>query len=172
MRLLVVEDHKPVADFIVKGLREERYSVDLASDGDGALFMAQTVEYDVIILDLMLPGKSGFSVTETLRKGGTKTPIIILSAKDKTEEKIQGLNVGADDYLTKPFAFEELLARIRAVLRRGEMLTGTTLSIADLVMDTVTHEVVRNRVKIELTVKEYSLLEYLNFVGTRSLLGN
>lgn len=161
MKLLVVEDHDKVAQFIVKGLREERYTVDLAVNGDNGLSLAQTGAYDLIILDLMLPGKSGYTVAETLRKGGIKTPIIMLTARDQVQDKVRCLDVGADDYLSKPFAFEELLARIRALLRRGELVFSNRLTVADLVMDVIQHEVYRGGAKIELTVKEYGLLEYL-----------
>ena len=161
MRLLVVEDHKPVPDFIVKGLREERYSVDLATDGDGALFMAQTEEYDVIILDWMLPGKSGPEIIKQLRQHSIDTPILMLTAKNKTQDKVHSLDCGADDYLTKPFAFEEFLARIRALIRRGVKAGDNKLAIADLALDVVSHEVFRGSKKINLTVKEYGLLEHL-----------
>ena len=161
MRILVVEDHEKIASFIVKGLKEERYAVDSALDGDKGLSMALTDEYDLIILDIMLPGKSGYQVIEVLRDNKVKAPVLMLTAKDQIKDKVHGLDLGADDYLTKPFAFEELLARIRALLRRGEMITENRLTIADLVLDPVSHEVFRGETKIDLTVKEYGLLEYL-----------
>ena len=161
MRVLVVEDHKKISSFIVKGLKAESYAVDVAYDGDEGLAMAQMDEYDLIILDIMLPEKSGYEVTKQLREYSIKTPILMLTAKDELEDKVKGLDLGADDYLTKPFMFEELLARIRALFRRGGMSSGSKLSIADLTLDPVTHDVFRSNKKIELTAKEYGLLEYL-----------
>ena len=161
MRILVVEDHKKIASFIEKGLKAERYAVDVAYDGDEGLAMAQMDEYDLIILDIMLPEKSGYEVTKLLRDHSIKTPILMLTAKDELEDKVRGLDLGADDYLTKPFMFEELLARIRALFRRGGMSSETKLSLADLAVDPVTHDVFRNNQKIDLTAKEYGLLEYL-----------
>ena len=161
MRILVVEDQPKVASFIVKGMKEEMYSVDLAEDGEEGLRMAQMNNYDLIIQDLMLPGINGYQAIETLRKGGNKTPIIILSAKDGIDDRIKGLDFGADDYLCKPFSFGELLARVRAILRRGKETGDPILRIADLELDPVSHEVIRDGQKIILTVKEYALLEYL-----------
>ena len=161
MRILVVEDHKKIASFIVKGLKAESYAVDVAYDGDEGLAMAQMDEYDLLILDIMLPEKSGYEVTKQLREYSIKTPILMLSAKDELEDKVKGLDLGADDYLTKPFMFEELLARVRALFRRGGMSSESKLSLADLTLDPVTHDVSRNNQKIELTAKEYGLLEYL-----------
>ena len=161
MRILVVEDQPKVASFIVKGLREEMYSVDLAEDGETGLRMAQLNSYDLIIQDLMLPGINGYQAIDTLRKSGNRTPIIILSAKDAIDDRIKGLDYGADDYLCKPFSFGELLARVRAILRRGKDTGDPILRIADLELNPVTHEVKRAGNKIILTAKEYSLLEYL-----------
>ncbi len=161
MRILVVEDQPKVASFIVKGLKEEMYSVDLAEDGETGLRMAQLNNYDLLIQDLMLPGINGFQAIETLRKSGNKTPIIILSARDAIDDRIKGLDLGADDYLCKPFSFEELLARVRAILRRGKEANDVVLRIADLELNPINHEVKRGGQKILLTVKEYALLEYL-----------
>lgn len=160
MKILVVEDQPKVANFIVKGLREEMYTVDLAVDGETGLSMAQKQGYDLIIQDLMLPGINGYQAIETLRKSEVKTPIIILSAKDGIDDRIKGLNVGADDYLIKPFAFGELLARIKAILRRGKEIGDPILRLADLELNPVTHEVKRAGQKVTLSTKEFSLLEY------------
>ena len=161
MRILVIEDHPKVASFIVKGLKEERYAVDLANDGNDGQSMAETGDYDIIILDWMLPGKSGPEIIEQLREHSIDTPVLMLTAKNQTRDKVHSLDSGADDYLTKPFAFEELLARIRALIRRGVNAGDNKLGIADLTMDVVSHEVFRGAKKIDLTVKEYGLLEHL-----------
>ncbi len=160
MRILVIEDEKKVASFIKRGLEEAGYSVDIAADGEEGLYLAEIDDYDLIILDLILPRKSGLDVCKELREQRISIPILILSARDSVEDKVTGLDMGADDYLTKPFAFSELLARVRALLRRGETMTPVKLQVADLVMDTVTHEVTRAGKEIKLTGKEYSLLEY------------
>ncbi len=160
MRLLVIEDEKKVASFIKKGLEEETYVVDVAYDGEEGLLLAQQGEYDLIILDLMLPVIDGLEVLSRLRAEKNDVPIILLTAKDSVEEKVTGLNKGADDYLTKPFAFSELMARIRVLLRRGRAETKTELQIDNLTLDLVSHKVKRNGEEIELTGKEYSLLEY------------
>ncbi|MEE2987732.1 MAG: response regulator transcription factor [Nitrospinota bacterium] len=160
MRLLVIEDEKKVASFVKKGLEEETYVVDVAYDGEEGLLLAQQGEYDLIILDLMLPVLDGLEVLSRLRAGKNDVPIILLTAKDSVEEKVTGLNKGADDYLTKPFAFSELMARIRVLLRRGKAETKTELQIDNLTLDLVSHKVKRNGEEIELTGKEYSLLEY------------
>ena len=160
MRILVVEDEKKVAGFIKKGLEEETYAVDVAVDGEEGFAMAEANQYDLIVLDLMLPKIDGLEVLTRCRENKINTPIILLTAKDSVEDKVTGLNKGADDYLTKPFAFSELLARIRSLLRRGQSETKTVLSLADLSLDMVSHKVNRNGEEIELTGKEYSLLEY------------
>ena len=161
MRILVVEDEKKIADFIKRGLKEEGYAVDLAYDGQEGLFLAKTGEYDLILLDLMLPKLDGYSLFKELRKAKVLSPVIMLTAKDATKDKVAGLDLGADDYMTKPFAFEELLARIRAVLRKKEGRDSKTIQIEDLIIDFSTHKVTRAGKDIPLTAKEYSLLEYL-----------
>ena len=174
MRILLVEDDTRVASFIRRGLREEHYTVDLASDGEQALYLAQTGEYDIIILDLMLPKRSGMDVLQTLRADGLSTPILILTAKDKLKDKVGGLNAGADDYLTKPFGFEELLARINTLSRRRGDMILTSLRAADLELDTLRHKVMRAGKPLVLTNREYALLEYLmrhpNQLVTRTML--
>lgn len=160
MRILIVEDEKKVAGFIKKGLEEETYAVDVASDGEEGQSLAELNHYDLIILDLMLPKINGLNVLSHLRSKNINTPIILLTAKDSVEDKVKGLNQGADDYLTKPFAFSELLARIRSLLRRGQSETKTVLQVGDLTLDLVSHKVKRGEEEIELTGKEYSLLEY------------
>ena len=160
MRVLVVEDDVKIAAFIEKGLKEESYNVDVTHHGDEAIYLAQVNAYDIILLDIMLPGSDGMNVCKTLREKGVTTPIIMLTARNRIEDKIDGLDSGADDYLTKPFAFEELLARIRVQLRE-KAHAPNLLSIADLSIDTSRHEVKRGDTKISLTAKEYALLEYL-----------
>ncbi|MFQ5444936.1 MAG: heavy metal response regulator transcription factor [Nitrospinales bacterium] len=159
MRVLIIEDEKKVAGFIKKGLEEEQYAVDVAYEGEEGYYLAEQNQYDLVILDIMLPKKDGLTVLAQLRDKKIDTPILLLTAKDSVDDKVTGLNKGADDYLTKPFAFSELLARIRVLLRRGKMDT-TTLQVGDLVLDLVSHKVRRNEEEIELTGKEYSLLEY------------
>lgn len=161
MRILVVEDEKKIADFIKRGLKEEGYAVDAAYDGEEGLFLAKTNEYDLILLDLMIPKIDGLALCRKLKKEKVKAPVIMLTAKDTVKDKVMGLDSGADDYLTKPFAFEELLARIRAIFRKRDSQTLTKLKIADLELDLLTHKVAREGKEIELTTKEYSLLEYL-----------
>jgi len=160
MRILIVEDEKKVAGFIKKGLEEETYAVDVAYDGEEGQGLAELNHYDLIILDLMLPKIKGLDVLTHLRGKKINTPIILLTAKDSVEDKVTGLNKGADDYLTKPFAFSELLARVRSLLRRGQSDTKTVLQVGDLTLDLVSHKVKRAGEEIELTGKEYSLLEY------------
>lgn len=160
MRILIVEDEKKVAGFIKKGLEEETYAVDVAYDGEEGFHLADMNQYDMIILDLLLPKMDGLEVLTRLRDKKVSTPILLLTAKDAVEDKVTGLNKGADDYLTKPFAFSELLARIRSLLRRGQVETQTELKVGDLNLDMVSHKVSRNGEEIELTGKEYSLLEY------------
>ena len=161
MRILVVEDDKKVGRFLEKGLQEEQYAVDICRDGADALYFAQTNTYDVIILDIMLPGKDGFTICREMRENSILTPVIMLTAKDTVEDKISGLSEGADDYLTKPFSFEELLARIRALFRRNQDYKTKMLKTGDLEMDPVRRLVTRAGKKIILTGKEYALLEYL-----------
>jgi heavy metal response regulator len=160
MRILLVEDEKKVARFIQQGLEEEHHTVDVAHDGESGLAMAGAQHYDVIILDVMLPGKSGIDVTRELRIRKRATPILMLTAKTATEDKVAGLDSGADDYLTKPFAFAELLARVRSLLRRGTQEKSTVLTLADLELNTVTHKARRGTRLIDLTTKEYALLEF------------
>ncbi len=161
MRVLLVEDDKKVAGFIKKGLTEEQYAVDVFYDGEDGTFWATEHEYDIIILDIMLPRKSGIEVCKELRTKHILAPIIMLTVKDTVEDKIKGLDVGADDYLTKPFSFDELLARIRALLRRSQQYKTPTLSIADLEFDPASRKVTRAGQEMILTGKEYALLEYL-----------
>lgn len=160
MRILIVEDEKKVAAFIKKGLEEETYAVDIATDGEEGFHLGEQNQYDLIILDLMLPKINGLDILSGLRSQKIDTPILLLTAKDSVEDKVEGLNQGADDYLTKPFAFSELLARIRVLLRRGKAESKTTLEIGDLTLNLVSHKVSRGSEEIELTGKEYSLLEY------------
>src|SRR5206468_9045265 len=161
MRILVIEDEAAIAAFIKDGLIKAGYAVDLAGDGDEALYRASIASYDVILLDIMLPDADGLTVCMQLRRNGVPTPILMLTARDAIEDRVAGLDSGADDYLVKPFAFAELLARIRALLRREPAITGRTLQIADLRLDSVTHEVYRGGQPVALTSKEYSILEFL-----------
>ena len=164
MRILVVEDEKKINDVIVKTLKQEKYGVDSCFDGEEALDYIFSVEYDIILLDIMLPKKDGFEVLKSMRKKGIKTPVLFLTARDQIEDRVRGLDLGADDYLVKPFAFEELLARIRVVLRKnsgsGED-SGNVLKIANLTVDCNKHEVFRDDVSIKLSAKEFSILEYM-----------
>src|ERR1044071_6560100 len=160
MRILVVEDETGLANSIVAGLREERYVVDRAADGEEAEFLAETNDYDLIVLDLMLPKINGFQVCRDLRDHEIKTPILMLTALDATADKVRGLDSGAEDYLTKPFSFDELLARMRALLRRGPLMISTSLEYADVMIDLLSHAVTRAGQRVELTAKEYALLEY------------
>jgi len=159
-KLLVVEDEKKVASFIKRGLEEEEFQVDVANDGEEGLFMAENNNYELILMDLMLPKMDGLSVVRTLREKDIKTPVLCLTAKDTVDDIVSGLDSGSDDYLTKPFAFAELLARVRALLRRGSQDRGAELVFADLRLDPVTHKVWRSDKDIDLTAKEYALLEY------------
>jgi len=172
MRILLVEDQKNMASFIKRGLEEERYAVDVAPNGEKALFLAEINTYDLIILDIMLPDTNGFSVCKDLRDSKIDAFILMLTARDDVKDKILGLKIGADDYLTKPFDFDELLARIAALLRRRRPDKSPVLKIADLELNQLTHKVVRENQEISLTAKEYSLLEYLmlnaNQVVTRT----
>lgn len=161
MRILLVEDDPGVSGFIVKGLTEERYAVDLAVDGEEGLLMADTIAYDVIILDVMLPKLDGMAVCRRLRNKEQSVPILILTAKETIEDRVVGLDGGADDYLTKPFAFPELVARIRALLRRGGSQETARLRVLDLELDPVSHRVWRAGQEISLTNKEYMIVEFL-----------
>jgi two-component system copper resistance phosphate regulon response regulator CusR len=161
MRILIAEDDRKVAGFLKKGLKEEHYAVDVCYDGEEALFQAQVNPYDLIILDVMLPKKNGFAVCKSIREEGILSPILMLTARDQLEDKVKGLREGADDYLTKPFAFEELLARIQALLRRTQDYKTKTLKVGDLELDPVSRKITREGKPITLTGKEYALLEYL-----------
>nr|WP_286169508.1 response regulator transcription factor [Halocella sp. SP3-1] len=161
MRILIVEDEYHLAEVLQKGLKEDGYAVDIANDGQEAIDLATVVHYNLIILDLMIPIKSGIEVLRELREEGNKIPVIILTAKDSLEDKVLGLDIGADDYLTKPFAFAELRARIRALLRRKLGESNNVLKADNLVLDTISHKVSRAGKDIDLTVKEYAVLEYL-----------
>ncbi len=161
MRILVVEDERTLANLIKEGLEEENFSVDVAYDGEEGLFLAENEPYDAIILDIMLPKVDGIEILKRVRAKGIKTPVLMLTAKSSIEDKVLGLDSGADDYLTKPFSFEELLARLRAILRRAFGETDNVVRVADLELNLNTHEVKRGGVKIELSSKEYALLEYL-----------
>lgn len=160
MRILLVEDDKKVASFIHKGLEEEGYAVDVAADGEAGVLMGLDRLHDLIILDVMLPKKPGFQVLRELRQGSVATPVLLLTARDTVEDKVLGLDAGADDYLTKPFAFAELLARVRALLRRRAEARASKLQIADLVLDPATRSVARGGEPITLTNREFALLEY------------
>lgn len=161
MRLLIVEDDPKIAAALKKGLKEEHYAVDLCSNGEDAVLMAQSSEYDLILLDLRLPRKDGWTVCRELRAKKLMTPILMLTALDGLEDKVKGLREGADDYLTKPFAFEELLARIQALFRRAQDYKSQALKISDLELDPAKKKVTRAGRNISLTAKEYALLEYL-----------
>jgi DNA-binding response OmpR family regulator len=161
MKILVVEDEHKIANSIKKGLEQEAFAVDVAYDGDEGYDLAAAENYDVIILDLMLPGMDGIEICRKLRAEKIHTPILILTARGQLDDKVEGLNSGADDYLTKPFAFEELLARVRALLRRPKNSTGVILKLEDLSMDTLSFEVKRAGKTIQLSSKEFALLEYL-----------
>ena len=175
MRILVVEDSRRLAGIIKRGLLEEGYTVDTAYDGEEAQYMAETTPFDLIILDVMLPKKDGVTVCHELREKKVSTPILMLTAKDSVEDKVTGLDAGADDYQVKPFAFAELLARVRALLRREIIPKTQKLHTGDLVMDVQTREVWRGERKIDLTAKEFAILEYFlrrpNAVVTRTMLG-
>jgi heavy metal response regulator len=161
LRVLIVEDEQKVAAFIRRGLKEEGYAVDTAADGQEGFYLASSNPYDIILLDLMLPALDGLTFCRKLRAQRNLTPVIMLTAKDEVSDKVKGLDAGADDYLTKPFSFEELLARIRAVLRKGARQQQTLLQVGDLSLDLLTHKVARSGREIELTAKEFALLEYL-----------
>ncbi len=161
MRILLVEDEPGAAQMLAKGLREQTYAVDVAEDGEQALDMAFVTPYDAVVLDWMLPRKSGYDVCRELRAAGCSFPILMLTAKDAVEDRIAGLDAGADDYLVKPFHFKELLARVRALMRRGTTLVPDVLTVGDLEVDTLSRRVRRAGQTVELTAKEYALLEFL-----------
>jgi len=161
MRILVVEDEVKVAKALKEGLEDERYEAVIAHTGEDAFFRINTEQFDVIVLDVMLPGRDGLQILTSIRKHGIDTPVLLLTARDTLEDRVAGLNSGADDYLVKPFAFAELVARIRALLRRGRTTEVLRLSVGDLDMDLVTRKVVRGGRTVELTTREFELLEYL-----------
>jgi two-component system copper resistance phosphate regulon response regulator CusR len=161
VRILLVEDEARVAGFIAKGLREQAYAVDIAGDGEQALYQAAVNQYDIVILDVMLPVKDGHTVCRELRASGFRTPILMLTARGAVDDRVEGLDSGADDYLAKPFDFKELLARLRALLRRPAALRPQVLRVADLTLNTASHAAARAGKPVGLTAKEYALLEFL-----------
>lgn len=161
MRILLVEDEQQAAQMLAKGLREQAYAVDVAADGEAALYQASINDYDLMILDVMLPLKDGFAVCRELRAASSSVPVLMLTARDSVQDRIAGLDTGADDYLVKPFDFHELLARVRALLRRGPALQPVQLTVADLTIETRARMVRRDGKQLALTAKEYALLEYL-----------
>ncbi|MCA9242740.1 MAG: response regulator transcription factor [Phycisphaerales bacterium] len=161
MRALVVEDDSSIVRFVEKGLREASFAVDVAASGDAGLRLGLSGEHDVIVLDIMLPGRDGFSVLRGLREAGVTTPVICLTARDDVDDRIRGLDLGADDYLPKPFVFAELLARLRALLRRGAAMTSNTVIVGDLTIDLLGRRVSRAGRRIDLSAREFALLEYL-----------
>jgi len=161
VRILLVEDEAQTAAMIAKGLREHAYAVDVVGNGAAAVHAAAENGYDLLILDVMLPLRDGLSVCRELREGGLATPVLMLTARDAVDDRVSGLDAGADDYLAKPFDFEELLARVRALLRRAPALQPAVLGVSDLALDTRTRRVTRAGRSVELTAKEYALLEYL-----------
>jgi len=163
MRILLVEDDRDIAAVIKKGLTEEGYSVDVAHDGEEGLYMAENFPADAVLLDVMLPVMDGFTVLARMRRSGVATPVLLLTARDTLPDKIKGLDAGADDYITKPFEFEELLARIRSLLRRGAEAKQAAMRIADLEIDTASHVVRRGGRLIKLSAREYGLLEFLAY---------
>lgn len=172
MRILVIEDEKKLANYLKKGLEEHHFAVDTCNDGEERLFMINSHAYDLVVLDIMLPLMDGFEILRTARKSGLRMPFLLLTAKDAIEDKVRGLDLGADDYLVKPFSFIELTARIRALIRRGKVHYQTKLTVADLSLDLATHRLYRNGETIDLTNKEFALLEFflrnLNIVLTRT----
>lgn len=161
MRVLVVEDEKKTGQFIRKALQTEGFAVDVCLDGDGALAAASATPFDAMVLDIMLPGRDGLSVLRQLRERKNTTPVLLLSARGEVNERVEGLNAGADDYLPKPFELAELIARVRALTRRGADSKSTVLRVADLTLDTLKHQAHRGASTIELTIREYRLLEFL-----------
>jgi DNA-binding response OmpR family regulator len=161
MRLLVVEDDPRLSQVIVRGLREDGYAVDSVGDGQAALYQLAINTYDAVVLDVMIPPPNGFDVCRQMRASNLATPVLMLTARDAVDDRIHGLDAGADDYLVKPFAFAELLARIRALLRRTPLVAAPTLQVGDLIINTASHRVLRGEEEVVLTSKEYALLEYL-----------
>jgi two-component system copper resistance phosphate regulon response regulator CusR len=161
MRILVVEDEQKVADALREGLEDERYDVVVERTGEGAFFRVNTETFDVVLLDLTLPGRDGLEILRALRQRRMETPVLVLTARDSLEDRVTGLDAGADDYLVKPFAFAELLARIRALVRRGRVADAPRLTVGDLEMDLVTRKVLRGGRPVDLTVREFELLEFL-----------
>ena len=161
MRILVVEDEPRMANVIGKGLRENSYAVDIAEDGEAALYQASINDYDLVVLDVLLPRRDGFEVCRALRARGNSTPILMLTARATVDDRVNGFEAGADDYLTKPFSFREFLARVRALLRRDSQLRPDVFQLEDLIVDSASHRVSRAAREIELTAKEYALLEFL-----------
>ncbi len=161
MRLLLVEDEPKVASFVKKGLEAESYAVDVAADGEDGLHLATTEDYDLILLDILLPKLNGYEVLRGLRERDIRTPVLMLTARGALDDRVKGLDLGADDYLVKPFAFEELLARVRALLRRRSAAASPILRVGPIVMDPVAHKVTVHGRPLDLTAKEYALLEYL-----------
>ncbi len=169
MRMLLVEDEPRMAAFIAKGLREQAYALDVAIDGEIALYLCEINDYDLIVLDVTLPRKDGFAVCRELRERGKKIPVLMLTARDAVDDRVLGLDSGADDYLVKPFDFKELLARVRALLRRSSELRPAQLKVADLSLSTLDHTVARGGRRIGLTAREYALLEYFVIHAERLL---
>lgn len=161
MRVLVVEDERDLNRIIVKKLKVEGYSIDACFDGDEALSYIEMISYDAIVMDIMMPGKSGYEVVKEMRKKGYTTPVLFLTAKDALEDRVYGLDIGADDYLVKPFHFEELLARLRVMIRRNHGSVSNRLQVANLTLDLDTHQVKRGEQSIELSAKEFAILEYM-----------
>ena len=159
MRVLVVEDERKLADLLARGLREEGYAADVAADGEDALWMAMATSYDAILLDVMLPGADGFEICRRLRKEGVWSPVLMLTARDAIDDRVTGLDAGADDYLPKPFAFDELMARVRALVRRPPLERPTVLEVGDLRLDPALHRVWRGEAELQLSAKEFALLE-------------
>jgi len=161
MRILIVDDERKAADYLHRGLTESGYVVDVAVNGDDGLSLALSEYYDLIVLDVMMPGRDGWSVLNSLRRAGRQTPVLFVTARDTVEDRVKGLEGGADDYLVKPFAFSELLARIRSILRRGPTRQADTLAVADLELDVLRHRAARGGQRIDLTPKEFALLSLL-----------
>jgi DNA-binding response OmpR family regulator len=161
MRILVAEDHPSLARSLADGLRDEGYAVDLTFDGDEALHLASSNPYDAVVLDVMMPGRDGFSIIQTLRRKDVKTPILCLTARDGVGDRVKGLDLGADDYLVKPFAWEELVARLRSMVRRGHGHKSTVIAVGDLEIDTARKSARRGGRAIDLSAREYALLEYM-----------
>ncbi len=169
MRILLVEDEEKVARFVARGLKAERYAVDIASDGNAGLEYVRAYPYDLIVLDLNLPGIPGTELLTHIRKSHPNVPVLILTARDDISDKVANFEAGADDYLTKPFSFAELIVRVKALLRRGPVTTSTVLRVGELELDRVVHKVRRGNTSIELTAKEFSLLEYLMINARRTV---